>query len=69
MIVEKSYQVRIEDGEMWAEHKVLMDQDKTLQVSLGEVPTFTDSPYFWAIPVILVLLVVVTVGYWWFRIR
>ncbi len=68
-IVQKPYKVRIEDGERWAEYKVLMDQDKTLQVSLGEVPTFTDSPYFWAIPVILVLLVVVTVGYWWFRIR
>ncbi len=68
-IVEKSYQVRIEDGERWAEHKVLMDQDKTLQVSLGEAPAITDSPYFWAVPVILVLLVVVTVGYWWFRVR
>jgi hypothetical protein len=67
--VQKSYQVRIEDGDRWAEHKVLMDQDKTLQVSLGEAPAITDSPYFWAVPVILVLLVVVTVGYWWFRVR
>ncbi len=67
--VQKAYKVRIEDGEKWAEKKVKMDQDKTLQVSLGEVPTITDSPYFWAMPVILVLLVVVTTGYWWFRIR
>jgi len=67
--IEKSYQVRIEEGERWADYKVKMDQDKTLQVVLGEPPDITDSAYFWAVPVILVLLVVVTFGYWWFRIR
>jgi hypothetical protein len=67
--VQRSYLVRIEDDERWAEQKVKMDQDKVLQVSLGEAPTITDSPYFWAVPVVLVLLFVVTIGYWWFRIR
>ena len=68
-VVQGKYTVRVEDGERWAEHQVMMDQDKTLIVSLGEPATITDSPYFWAVPVMIVLLVIVAVLYYWYYIR
>jgi hypothetical protein len=65
------YHVHIEeaDGGRWAEKDVKMDKSKELIVILGEEPAITDSSWFWAIWVLLGLLIVVAVGYWWFRIR
>ncbi len=68
-VVQGKYAVRVEDGERWAEHQVMMDQDKTLIVSLAEPTTITDSPYFWAVPVMIILLVIVAVLYYWYYIR
>jgi hypothetical protein len=68
-VVQGKYTIRVEDGDRWAEHKVTMDKDKTLVVSLGEPATITESPYFWAVPVMIVLLVIVAVLYYWFYIR
>ena len=68
-VTQDPYKVRIEKGERWAEKGVTMSQNKQLIVGLGETPSITDSPFFWAVPVVLVLLVVVVIAYWWFYIR
>ena len=66
---QEKYQLRVEKGERWAEHKVRMDRSKGITVQLGEEPTITESGWFWAIPVIVVLIIIIVVAYWWFRIR
>jgi len=63
------YLVRIEKGKRWAEKGVTMDMNKVLIVVLGEEPDITDNAWFWAIPIIVVTLIVIVVGYWWFRVR
>jgi hypothetical protein len=66
---QEKYLVHVQRGERWAEHKVTMDKNKGITVQLGEVPTITESPWFLAIPVIVALIIIIVVGYWWFRIR
>ncbi len=63
------YQIYIEKGERFAEKGVSMDKDKVLTVILGDEPDITESGWFWAIPVIVGLLIIVVGAYWYFRIR
>lgn len=63
------YQLHIEKGKRWAEKDFRMDTSKLITVALGEEPTITESPWFWTVPLLVVLLVAVVVAYWWFRIR
>lgn len=64
-----AYNVRVEEGERWAERDVTMDTNIELTVQLGEAPSITDSPFFWAVPVALMVIAIALVGYWWRYIR
>lgn len=66
---QEKYQLRVEKGVRWSEHKVRMDKSKGITVQLGEVPTITESAWFWTIPVIVALIIIIVVAFWWFRIR
>ncbi len=63
------YQVHIEKDSRWADYNVRMDVSKEIKVQLGEEPAITESVWFWTIPVIVAAIIVIVLGYWWFRIR
>jgi parallel beta-helix repeat protein len=65
----QSYEVRIEAGERWVEKSTKMDGNKVLIVALGDEPSITDNVWVLVIPIVIVLLIVVSVIYWWRNVR